>query len=240
MKKILSDIDPVQLARLAVERFSCRMPQPVSELRFGSEYELIVAVMLSAQCTDARVNKVTPVLFKRFPDFETLAKSDVDEIFEYVKSVSYPNSKALHLLQMSNMVVDRFSSALPHSVELLTTLPGVGAKTACVVASILWDIPVIPVDTHVFRVSARLGLTINAKTPDAARYQLESVFNTHGEYSLTTEDAVFNKSICKNIHHWLVLHGRYICKARVPMCNKCFLTDLCKAYNSKIFDFVKI
>ena len=191
--------------------------QPVAEteLHYKSAYELIVAVILSAQCTDKRVNIITVDFFKRFPDVNKLAEAEQVEIFDYIKSCSYPNNKSKHLLGMAKMLVDHYNGVLPSEVDELQKLPGVGRKTANVLASVLFNQPALAVDTHVFRVSARLGLTINSKTP------------------LDTE-----KQLVKHIpeelipiaHHWLILHGRYTCIARKPKCEECGLSHLCKFY----------
>jgi len=207
------------LYKRVVEYFSERMPEAKTELHYDNPFQLLVAVRLSAQCTDKRINMVTPALFGRFPDASTMAESDFDEVLSYVKSVSYPNSKARDILAAARMIVDDFGGEVPRSVDELQKLPGVGPKTANVVASVLWGAEVMPVDTHVFRVSARLGLTKDAKTPLKAESQLEKGFP---------------KEVIGRAHHWLILHGRYICKARKPLCYKCGLTDVCVEYNKTI------
>ena len=185
-----------------------------SELDFESPFQLICAVVLSAQCTDKRVNMVTPALFKRYPSPEALAAARPEEVYELVKSVSYPNSKAAHLVGMARRLVDVYGGQVPSDIDELMTLPGVGRKTANVVASIVYDKPVIAVDTHVFRVSRRLGLS-DGKTPEAVERDLE-------------------KHIAEELrpvaHHWLILHGRYICTARTPRCGECALVSWCKFY----------
>lgn len=201
-----------------VAYFSELMPEAKTELHYGNPFQLLVAVRLSAQCTDKRINMVTPALFERFPDAQAMADSTFDEVLSYVKSVSYPNSKAKDILAAAQMIVNDFGGEIPHDVEKLQKLPGVGPKTANVVASVLWGAEVMPVDTHVFRVSARLGLTdATATTPLKAEAQLEKGFP---------------KEVLGRAHHWLILHGRYTCKARNPLCGKCGLTDVCKYYKS--------
>ena len=203
--------------RLFVEYFSSHQPDPVTELHYSSPYQLLVAVILSAQCTDKRINQVTPKLFERFPTVEDLAASTSDEIFTYIRSVSYPNNKAKHLAGMAKMLVEQFNGEVPSDLNDLQKLPGVGRKTANVIASVIFDLPAIAVDTHVFRVSNRLGLTNNAKTPLAVEKQLV-------EY--------LPKQTLGLAHHWLILHGRYICIARKPKCEICPLTHFCKYYQS--------
>ena len=190
---------------------------PKCELNFSSNYELLVAVILSAQCTDKRVNMTTPLFFQRFPDAKSLSEASVDEIFTIIKSISYPNNKSKNLLGMSKVLVEKFDGVVPDDVEMLQILPGVGRKTANVVASVAFNKPAMAVDTHVFRVSARIGLTINAKNP------------------LDTEKQLIRyipESIIPKAHHWLILHGRYVCKARKPNCNECGITDICDHYQS--------
>ncbi|HEY6162887.1 MAG TPA: endonuclease III [Bacteroidia bacterium] len=199
-----------------LDYFSKHMPDAQTELEYTDPYELLVAVILSAQCTDKRVNMVTPELFRAFPKPEVLAEAKPEEVFRYIKSISYPNNKSKHLVGMAKMLVHDFKGVVPDTVEELMKLPGVGRKTANVIASVVYDKAAMPVDTHVFRVSARLGLTKNAKTP------------------LETE-----KQLMKNIpeeqvgiaHHWLILHGRYICVARRPKCEECPLTEWCLYYD---------
>ena len=203
--------------RLTFEYFRKNMPVVETELFYKDPFELIVAVILSAQCTDKRVNMITPALLKRFPDARSMAEADRGEIFGYIRSCSYPNNKAKHLSEMARMLVDDFESKVPSEPELLQRLPGVGRKTANVVASVIFKKPVMAVDTHVFRVSRRIGLTINAKTPQNAEMQLTK--NTPPE-------------MMHDAHHWLILHGRYVCKSRKPLCHECGLTDFCKYYKS--------
>ncbi len=182
-----------------------------SELDFMNPFELVIAVILSAQCTDKRVNLVTPALFKRFPTPESLAEASFEEVYEYIKSVSFPNNKARHLLGMARMLVDDFGSVVPSEVEKLEKLPGVGRKTANVVASIVYGAPVIAVDTHVFRVSHRLGFS-NGKTPLEVERDLNGI--------VPLEDRA-------DAHHWLILHGRYVCTARKPKCTECGIAEYC-------------
>jgi len=190
------------------------MPEAETELHYDSPFQLLVAVILSAQCTDKRVNIVTPALFERFPGPQDLAAASFDEVFPYVKSVSYPNSKATHLIDMAAMLIDRFDGEVPSTMEELQQLPGVGRKTANVVMSIVYDKPVIAVDTHVFRVARRIGLS-NGSTPLAVEKDLTD--NIPAE-------------LRPKAHHWLILHGRYTCTARNPKCDKCGLAGFCKEY----------
>lgn len=194
--------------------FQEHQPAPETELHYGSPYELLVAVILSAQCTDKRINQVTPKLFERFPDAAALAAADADEIFTYIRSVSYPNSKAKHLAGMGKMLMEVFDGEVPSGLDDLQKLPGVGRKTANVIASVVFDAPAIAVDTHVFRVANRLGL-VRASTPLAVEKQL---VQNLPENTLAVA------------HHWLILHGRYICVARSPKCEICPLTWFCKYY----------
>lgn len=198
-----------------IKYFEESMPIAETELIYHNPFELIVSVILSAQCTDKRVNMITKALFERFPDPISMSQSTVNEIFEYIKSCTYPNSKAKHLLGMSKMLVSDFNGTLPEDVAQLQKLPGVGRKTANVVASVLFDQPVMPVDTHVFRVAARIGLTENARTPLEAEKQLT---------------ANIPNSLIPKAHHWLILHGRYTCTARRPLCHDCGLRDHCKFF----------
>ena len=197
-----------------VEYFSKAMPVAESELNFRSPYELVVAVMLSAQCTDKRVNLTTPALFERFPSAEELAKATAEEIYPYIRSISYPNNKAKNLAKMARMLMEEFGGVVPDTVAELERLPGVGRKTANVVASVLFGREVMPVDTHVFRLSRRIGLTVGAKTPLQAEEQLEQGFPKH---------------LLPIAHHWLILHGRYVCTARKPKCEECGIRRWCKS-----------
>lgn len=201
-----------------IDYFEKNMPVAESELHFENPYQLIVAVILSAQCTDKRVNMTTPALFERFPDAYSLSNSNVDEIYSYIKSISYPNNKAKNLLGMSRVLISEFNGVVPDSVEDLQKLPGVGRKTANVVASVAFNKPAMAVDTHVFRVSARIGLTINAKNPLETERQLIRYIP---------------ECIIPKAHHWLILHGRYVCKARKPECDKCGITSICDYYAEK-------
>jgi len=198
-----------------VEYFSKHQPEAETELHYTNPYELLVAVILSAQCTDKRINQVTPALFKRFPDAASLAASDADEVFTYIRSVSYPNNKAKHLVGMARMLVGDFNNIVPSDIDQLQKLPGVGRKTANVIASVVYDVAAIAVDTHVFRVADRIGLTTNAKTPLAVEKQLVK--------HLPQDTLAI-------AHHWLILHGRYICVARSPKCDICPLTWFCRYY----------
>ncbi len=196
------------------KHFTENLPEPETELNYTKPFELLVAVVLSAQCTDERINKVTPALFEEFPSPEHLAASNFDEVFPFIKSVSYPSNKTKHLLGLGKMLVEDFNSQIPETVEELQKLPGVGRKTANVVASVIFNKPTMAVDTHVFRVSKRLGLvTQNAKTPLEVEKQL--VKNIPEEQ-------------IPKAHHWLILHGRYTCLARKPQCEKCEITHFCR------------
>ncbi|GAC1309713.1 MAG: endonuclease III [Mucilaginibacter sp.] len=198
-----------------VEYFSKHSPNPVTELHYGNPFELLVAVILSAQCTDKRINQVTPALFERFPTPQALAASTVDEVFNYIRSVSYPNNKAKHLVGMAKMLVEDFNGEVPSALDDLQKMPGVGRKTANVIASVVFDTPAIAVDTHVFRVANRIGLTSKATTPLAVEKQL-------------TDN--LPQDVLGVAHHWLILHGRYICVARTPKCEICPLTWFCRYY----------
>ena len=201
--------------KFIVEYFSKTQPDVASELNYGSAYELLVATMLAAQCTDKRVNMVTPALFAAYPTASDLAKATEEEVLTYIKSVSYPNSKAKHLVQMAQMAVNDFGGEIPSTMEELTKLPGVGRKTANVVLAFAFDQAAMPVDTHVFRVSHRLGLVPDsAKTPEAVEKELVKHFP---------------KEYISRAHHWLLLHGRYVCTARKPHCEECALTGICSS-----------
>ncbi|HEX2921978.1 MAG TPA: endonuclease III [Bacteroidales bacterium] len=200
-----------------LEYFSKNRPEVKTELNYSDPYELIVAVILSAQCTDKRVNLITPALFERFPDAFEMAKADPSDILQYISSCTYPNSKARNLLGMAKMLVNEFNGEMPSDPAILQRLPGVGRKTANVIASVLFNKPVIAVDTHVFRVSIRIGLVKNAKSPIDAEKQLMKHIP---------------ESLMHNVHHWLILHGRYICKARSPLCGECGLKDICNYYKA--------
>lgn len=198
-----------------VRHFSAHQPEADTELVYANDYELIVAVILSAQCTDVRVNKITPHLFDHYPNYLQLAQATFDELQPFIASCSYPNNKTKHLINMANMVIDDFKGELPREVDELVKLPGVGRKTANVVASVLYDKPAMAVDTHVFRVAARIGLTTRAKTPLQAEKQLVKYLP---------------ETVIARAHHWLILHGRYVCKARKPNCDDCALTSVCAYY----------
>lgn len=199
--------------------FRAQQPEPETELHYTNPYELLVAVILSAQCTDKRVNMVTPTLFERFPTPAHLAASHFDEVFPLIKSISYPNNKAKHLIGMAQMLVNEFNSEVPSGVDTLQKLPGVGRKTANVIASVIYNAPAMAVDTHVFRVSKRLGLVSqNAKTPLEVEKQLVK----------NIPEADIPKA-----HHWLILHGRYVCLARSPKCGSCEITAWCRYYEKK-------
>lgn len=204
-----------EIYRRVTEWFEETMPDPKTELHYKSPYQLLVAVILSAQCTDARVNLITPALFEAYPDAQTLAAAPVDEIREYIKSVTYPNNKAKLLKGMAEMLIEKYGGDVPSSIDELTKLPGVGRKTANVILSVVFGKAAMAVDTHVFRVSERLGLTTGSRTP------------------LETEKALtegFEKEKLARAHHWLILHGRYVCKARRPLCLECGLRDVCRYY----------
>lgn len=202
-----------------INHFKENMPVAETELQFENTFQLLVAVVLSAQCTDKRINMVTPALFERFPSPEFLAASNFDELFPYIKSVSYPNNKTKHLLGLGKMLVEDFNGEVPSTVAELVKLPGVGRKTANVITSVVWNQPNMAVDTHVFRVSKRLGLvTQTAKTP----LEVEKQLIRH-----------IPKEYVHIAHHWLILHGRYVCLARSPKCDECSITHLCKYFEKK-------
>jgi endonuclease-3 len=198
-----------------IDYFLTNAPGAETELLYNNPYELLVAVILSAQCTDKRVNLTTPAIFKKFPDPESLSKAVFKDVFALIKSISYPNNKARHLIGMAEMLVTKFSGQVPMTVDELVELPGVGRKTANVITSVIDQQPNMAVDTHVFRVSARIGLTTNSKTP------------------LTTEKQLIShipKEYIHKAHHWLILHGRYVCTARSPKCSECGIQSVCKYY----------
>lgn len=195
--------------------FEEHVPVAETELHHDNPFQLLVAVILSAQCTDKRVNMVTPALFREFPTAEVMAEASPEVIFEYIKSISYPNNKSKHLAGMARKLRDEFGGVVPESIEELQKLPGVGRKTANVIASVIYNQPAMAVDTHVFRVADRLGLTTNSKTP------------------LQTELALIKhipEHLIPRAHHWLILHGRYICQARKPLCEQCGLRPWCRMY----------
>lgn len=190
-------------------------PTAQSELNYGNPYELLVAVILSAQCTDKRVNMTTPALFAAYPTPQVLAQASPEEVFEYIKSISYPNNKSRHLVGMAQKLVSDFGGEVPSDVDELQTLPGVGRKTANVIASVIFNLPALAVDTHVFRVSNRIGLTHNSKNP------------------LQTERELVKHIPPEKIpiaHHWIILHGRYVCQARKPHCHECGIQDICNYF----------
>ena len=192
--------------------FSQNMPVAESELNYTNPFELLVAVILSAQCTDKRVNMVTPALFEAYPTAEALAAASVEDILRYISSISYPNNKAKNLSAMARMLCAEFGGQVPSDIDSMMRLPGVGRKTANVVGAVIWGKEVMPVDTHVFRVSARIGLTKDAKTPRQTELQLEKNIPSH---------------LLPIAHHWLILHGRYVCTARKPKCSECGIRTFC-------------
>jgi endonuclease-3 len=200
--------------------FTENFPAPETELHYGSPYELLVAVVLSAQCTDKRVNMVTPKLFEQFPTAERLAEATAEDIFPFIRSVSYPNNKAKHLAGLGRMLVEKFNGEVPDRLEDLQLLPGVGRKTANVIVSVIYNQPAMAVDTHVFRVAHRLGLVPRSATTPLA---VEKGLVKH-----------IPEELIPKAHHWLILHGRYICVARSPKCLQCPLTDMCNYYNKSV------
>jgi endonuclease III len=201
--------------RFVIDYFQQHAPDAETELLYDNPYQLLVAVILSAQCTDKRVNMTTPAIFEKYPDAESLSKASVDELFPFIKSISYPNNKTKHLIGMAQMLMEKFNGQVPLTVEELVQLPGVGRKTANVITSVVDNQPNMAVDTHVFRVSARIGLTIGAKTPLATEKQLLEYIPRH---------------LVHVAHHWLILHGRYVCVARTPKCGECGIRPACKYY----------
>ena len=203
--------------RLFIEYFSENQPNAETELHYTNPFELLIAVILSAQCTDKRINTITPKLFQRFPEPESLAQASSDEVFTYIRSVSYPNNKSKHLVGMAKVLVNEFDGIVPSDTANLQKMPGVGRKTANVIASVIFNAPAMAVDTHVFRVANRLGLSIKATTPLAVEKQLVKYL---------PNEKIFIA------HHWLILHGRYICVARSPKCQICPLTHFCKYFET--------
>ncbi len=201
--------------KLVLDYFQDHAPDAETELIYDNPYQLLVAVILSAQCTDKRVNLTTPRLFELYPDPQSLSQAEFDDVFPLIRSISYPNNKTKHLIGMAKMLMEDFNGEVPLTVEELVKLPGVGRKTANVITSVIDQQPNMAVDTHVFRVSARLGLTVNARTPLAAEKQLIQFIPTE---------------LVHKAHHWLILHGRYICVARNPKCDQCGLRKICKFY----------
>ncbi|MEP6682422.1 MAG: endonuclease III [Parafilimonas sp.] len=202
--------------QFAINYFQGNYPIAETELVYKDPYELLVSVILSAQCTDKRVNMTTPAIFLKYPTIQKLSETEFDELFPFIKSISYPNNKTKHLIGMAKMVMEDFGGKIPMTVDELMQLPGVGRKTANVITSVIDQQPNMAVDTHVFRVSARIGLTVNAKTPLATEKQLLQFIPTE---------------LVHKAHHWLILHGRYICVARSPKCDECGLKPVCKYYN---------
>jgi endonuclease-3 len=201
-----------------VAYFATNQPTAETELQYTNPFELLIAVILSAQCTDKRINQITPKLFERFPNPASLAQATSDEVFRYIRSVSYPNNKAKHLVGMAYILQNEFNGVVPESIDDLQKMPGVGRKTANVIASVIYNAPAMAVDTHVFRVSNRLGLTTAAKTPLAVEKQLVKYL---------PQDKIHIA------HHWLILHGRYVCLARTPKCGICPIKDICKYYETQ-------
>jgi endonuclease-3 len=205
--------------QFVIDYFQEHAPEAETELLYDNPFQLLVAVILSAQCTDKRVNLTTPAIFAKYPDAESLAQATFDDLFPIIRSISYPNNKTKHLIGMAQMLVNDFDAAIPLEVNELIKLPGVGRKTANVITSVVDEQPNMAVDTHVFRVSARIGLTLQAKTPLQAELQLIKFFP---------------KELIHKAHHWLILHGRYVCVARTPKCEICGLQQACKYYQSTL------
>jgi endonuclease-3 len=206
-----------ELFDFVIKTLSQKMPNPKSELNYENAFQLLCAVILSAQCTDKRVNIITPELFKRFPQASDMKNATFEQVFDLVKSCSYPNNKTKNLIAMATVLVDKFNSIVPDNIEELQELPGVGRKTANVIAAVVFNKPALAVDTHVFRVSNRIGLTDNSKNP------------------LQTEQELIKylpDEIIPDFHHWLILHGRYTCKAKNPLCTECELKEVCKYYKN--------
>jgi endonuclease III len=203
--------------RFVIDYFQHHAPDAETELLYDNPYQLLVAVILSAQCTDKRVNMTTPAIFEKYPDAESLSKASFEELFPFIKSISYPNNKTKHLIGMAQMLMERFNGQVPLTVEELVQLPGVGRKTANVITSVVDNQPNMAVDTHVFRVSARIGLTVGSKTPLATEKQLLQYIP---------------RDLVHVAHHWLILHGRYVCVARTPKCRECGIRPACKYYNA--------
>jgi endonuclease-3 len=204
--------------QLVLDWFKINNPTAETELNYSNPFELLVAVILSAQCTDKRVNIVTEKLFRVYPDAFAMSRASIDEVFDLIRSISYPNNKAKHLVGMANMLLEKFGGKVPSEISDLIQLPGVGRKTANVIVSVVFDKPAMAVDTHVFRVSNRIGLTTSAKTPLETEKQLIKYIPTE---------------LVAISHHWIILHGRYICTARSPKCLNCGIKDYCKYYYSQ-------
>ncbi len=212
-------ISKQQRFRLFLDYFQENMPVAETELHYRSPYELLVAVILSAQCTDKRVNIITPPFYERFPDAVSLAAAEYDKVFELVRSCSYPNNKTKNLIGMAKGLLNLFQGIVPSGIEELQKLPGVGRKTANVIASVVFNKPAMAVDTHVFRVSARIGLSTDSKTPYDTEMQLIRYIP---------------EELIPRAHHWLILHGRYVCQARKPKCPECGLRDFCRFYRASV------
>lgn len=205
--------------RFVIDYFQQHNPSAETELIYDNTFQLLVAVILSAQCTDKRVNMTTPAIFQEYPDAYALSKASYDELFPFIKSISYPGNKTRHLLGMAKMLVEQFNGEVPMTVEELIQLPGVGRKTANVITSVVDQQPNLAVDTHVFRVSARIGLSVGAKTPLATEKQLIKYIPPE---------------LVHRFHHWIILHGRYVCVARTPKCGICGLKPVCKYYHKYV------
>ncbi len=201
-----------------ISTFQEIMPEPKTELHYDTPFHLLLAVILSAQCTDKRINMVTPALFERYPDPAALAASTEEEVFEYIKSVTFPNNKSRHLIKAARVLTEEFGGEMPTDIDNLMKLPGVGRKTANVMLSVVWNKAAMAVDTHVFRVSNRIGLTNNSKTP----LETEKTLVKH-----------IPEELIARAHHWLILHGRYVCKARKPECLECRIQPYCKAFTRR-------
>ncbi len=210
--------------REVIGRFRREMPEPRTELHYDNPFQLLVAVILSAQCTDKRVNTVTPGLFSAFPDAEALAGASPEEVYGLIKSVSYPNNKTKSLIGMARRLTENYGGCVPDDIDALLSLPGVGRKTANVILSVIYDRPAMAVDTHVFRVAERIGLTTGSRSPLQTEKKLVSM--------IPQQDIA-------RAHHWLILHGRYVCKARTPLCGGCFLSDICRQYRREIAEMKK-
>ena len=208
-----------ELYESVISYFQREMPVAETELDYNNNpFELLVAVILSAQCTDKRVNQITPDLMKRFPTPQKMAEADPAEVFDYIRSCSYPNNKSKHLVGMAQKLIELFNGEVPGDIDELQKLPGVGRKTANVIASVVFNKPAMAVDTHVFRVAARIGLSVDSKTPLETERQLVKYIP---------------EELIPKAHHWLILHGRYVCLARSPKCEKCGLMDVCKYYRER-------
>ena len=210
-----------QRYRFVIDWFTRNMPVAETELNYTTPYELLVAVILSAQCTDKRVNLTTPALFERFPTPQSMAEATAEEIFPYIRSISYPNNKAKNLAAMARMLAGEFGGVVPDDIDQLQRLPGVGRKTANVVGAVIYNKFVMPVDTHVFRVAARIGLSRNARTP----LQTEQQLTAH-----------IPAELLPKAHHWLILHGRYVCTARAPKCEECGIAQWCREFSRQKVD----